>query len=280
MRGGSLAFIPLQLSLKRCHHISTSTSVLHFSTTPSSNQLPATSSANANNNKSNHGYLDTDNKFLERRGQLAASKLGLPPNENRFHQPIVYHPNYSFPEWPPNQTFPMSKFHHLALNLTSRQPHLPRPLVRSNSDFYQPLSHQDIPLQWFGPICPTFLNNFLSASLTKDEERRIGFRECSQMAQVRERTVLEVAGTVLAAQLALKYGIATNAAGGTHHASSEMGAGYTILNDLAITANYLMKHHEGQDPIQTVLVIDCDVHQVSTSAMAPKSRLANVNFLL
>lgn len=81
------------------------------------------------------------------------------------------------------------------------------------------------------------------------------------MAQVRERTVLEVAGTVLAAQLALKYGIATNAAGGTHHASSEMGAGYTILNDLAITANYLMKHHEGQDPIQTVLVIDCDVHQ-------------------
>jgi acetoin utilization deacetylase AcuC-like enzyme len=92
--------------------------------------------------------------------------------------------------------------------------------------------------------------------------------------------VLEVAGTVLAAQLALKYGIATNAAGGTHHASSEMGAGYTILNDLAITANYLMKHHEGQDPIQTVLVIDCDVHQVSTSAMAPKSRLANVNFLL
>ena len=66
------------------------------------------------------------------------------------------------------------------------------------------------------------------------------------MAQVRERTVLEVAGTVLAAQLALKYGLATNAAGGTHHADSEMGAGYTILNDLAITANYLMKHHDRQ----------------------------------
>jgi len=102
------------------------------------------------------------------------------------------------------------------------------------------------------------------------------------MAQVRERTVLEVAGTVLAAQLAWEYGLATNAAGGTHHAHSEMGAGYTILNDLAVTANYLIKNHggKGQGPrrrprgggeeggkegegasVQTVLVIDCDVHQ-------------------
>jgi acetoin utilization deacetylase AcuC-like enzyme len=42
-----------------------------------------------------------------------------------------------------------------------------------------------------------------------------------------------------------------------------MGAGYTIINDLAVAANYLTSPTLSPqlDSIQKVLVIDCDVHQ-------------------
>lgn len=43
--------------------------------------------------------------------------------------------------------------------------------------------------------------------------------------QVVERTLLEVSGTVLAARLALRYGLVCNLAGGTHHAHQAFGSG-------------------------------------------------------
>ena len=79
-----------------------------------------------------------------------------------------------------------------------------------------------------------------------------------------DRTLLEVAGTVLTCQLAWHYGIACNVAGGTHHASPVGGAGYTILNDLAVATNFLTKerlHGGSVGHIKQVLVVDCDVHQ-------------------
>ena len=144
---------------------------------------------------------------------------------------IVYHENYSFDDWPPNHTFPMDKFSRLGHSLTTTcrtsQPQfsrLPRPLVRHMHDFYRPLDYWNIPKQWFQTIESSFLDRFLEGSLTHSEERYIGFREQTSRPELIERTLLEVAGTVLAAQLAYRYSVATNAAGGTHHAHSEMGA--------------------------------------------------------
>jgi acetoin utilization deacetylase AcuC-like enzyme len=79
-----------------------------------------------------------------------------------------------------------------------------------------------------------------------------------------ERTLLEVAGTVLTCQLACTYGIAANTAGGTHHAHPTGGAGYTILNDLAIATHVMTSSSTtscSTFKVQRVLVIDCDVHQ-------------------
>ncbi len=115
-----------------------------------------------------------------------------------------------------------------------------------------------------GPICPHFLNRFLEGSLDETERRYIGFREQTSRPELIERTLLEVAGTILASQLAWEFGIATNAGGGTHHAHATMGAGYTILNDLAITANFLMDENLNGNTVRgvrKVLVIDCDVRQ-------------------
>mmetsp|Transcript_12549 Transcript_12549/g.19425 ORF Transcript_12549/g.19425 Transcript_12549/m.19425 type:complete len:407 (-) Transcript_12549:759-1979(-) len=206
--------------------------------------------------------------------QLVTSRHGLDPKENRFHAPIVYHENYSFSDWPENHTFPMDKFALLAQALTTTckknhsKSNLPRPLVRQESDFFRPLDFQDVPRSWLaeptGPINPVFLDRFLKGQLDEVERRYIGFREQTSRPELIERTVLEVAGTVLASQLAYKYGIASNVAGGTHHAHRDMGAGYTILNDLAVTANFLTDEDLNGGTVcgvKRVLVIDCDVHQ-------------------
>jgi len=169
----------------------------------------------------------------------------------------------------------MDKFARLAHSLTNtcRKTHplhsnLPRPLVRTPTDFYRPLDRHQIPRSWFaqpsGPICPHFLDRFLTGSLDESQTRYIGFRDQTSRPELIERTVLEVAGTVLASQLAWRYGLATNAAGGTHHAHATMGAGYTVLNDLAIAANFLMDGGLNGGTVRgvtRVLVVDCDVHQ-------------------
>jgi acetoin utilization deacetylase AcuC-like enzyme len=201
---------------------------------------------------------------------LAASRLGLDPSLNRFHSPIVNHERYSFPNWPPNHTFPMNKFdriaHALQSTCTKNTPgsNLPRPLVRQEQDFFRPLDFHQIPREWFSIIDVDFVDRFSAGELTKEEARYIGFREQVHRPELIERTFLEVAGTVLASQLAYHYGIACNVAGGTHHAHQTGGAGYTILNDLAVASNFLtdeILNNGSVRGVHKVLVIDCDVHQ-------------------
>lgn len=228
-------------------------------------------------NHNHNVYLDVTNNYLQNvsipanshlHQKIPASKPGLDPTSNRFHQPIVYHPNYSFSSWPPNHTFPMSKFYHTAQCLLQKQDHLPRPLVRSENDFYTPLDTHDIPYAWIaqpsGPIDAQYLESFLSSSLTEEQKRGIGFREQCDNPELIKRTLLEVSGTILTAHLAYVYGLATNVAGGTHHATQNMGRGYTILNDLAIASKYVLdaRLNGGYiNDVKRVLVIDCDVHQ-------------------
>jgi acetoin utilization deacetylase AcuC-like enzyme len=83
--------------------------------------------------------------------------------------------------------------------------------------------------------------------------------------------VLECAGTLLTGELALAAGVAVNLAGGTHHAHFDHGAGYTIINDLALTAGAL------SEQAIKVLIVDCDVHQGDgTAQIVTQQGLANV----
>lgn len=198
---------------------------------------------------------------------FAASRLGLDPCSNRFHAPIVYHEQYSFDDWPTTHTFPMDKFDRTAKALTTTNNHLPRPLVRSSQDFFRPLDYEHVPVEWFTDAGKDadFVHRFLQGRLSSEEARWIGFREQCQRPELIQRTVLEVAGTILTSQLACRYGLASHVAGGTHHAHPMGGAGFTILNDLAVTAHHLCTttttRTTNQPNIQRVLVIDCDVHQ-------------------
>ena len=72
-----------------------------------------------------------------------------------------------------------------------------------------------------------------------------------------ERTLAEVAGSMLTADLALTAGMAVSTAGGTHHAHRAHGSGFCIFNDLAVTARRALD----AGTVERVLIVDFDVHQ-------------------
>ena len=57
--------------------------------------------------------------------------------------------------------------------------------------------------------------------------------------------------------LALAHGYCANGAGGSHHALYDTGAGYCVVNDLAIAANRLIAEGDAE----RILILDLDVHQ-------------------
>mmetsp|Transcript_11276 Transcript_11276/g.19263 ORF Transcript_11276/g.19263 Transcript_11276/m.19263 type:complete len:378 (-) Transcript_11276:159-1292(-) len=160
--------------------------------------------------------------------------------------PVVYHPAYSAPQLPASHRFPMGVFKRIYELLLQRgvihstQVHVPRamPTLAMLESVH----------------CPKYIANFLQGNMKEDAMRRIGLPWSEVLV---ERTLAEVAGTLLTAELALLHGIACNTAGGTHHAHRDLGSGFCIINDLAVTAATLLMRKE----VSRVLIFDLDVHQ-------------------
>jgi acetoin utilization deacetylase AcuC-like enzyme len=98
-----------------------------------------------------------------------------------------------------------------------------------------------------------------NGQLTYQEERRIGFPYSSALV---ERELRIAKGTIDGSLFALEHGIAFNVAGGTHHAGSNWGEGFCMLNDQAIAANYLLSNKLAN----RILIVDLDVHQGNGTA--------------
>jgi acetoin utilization deacetylase AcuC-like enzyme len=107
---------------------------------------------------------------------------------------------------------------------------------------------------------PGYVEAVLTASVSPAIERRIGFPVTPEVAR---RAQVSPGGTWLAAKLALEHGYAANAAGGSHHALPDSGAGYCVFNDLAIAALRLV----GEGDATRILIVDCDVHQGDGTAV-------------
>ena len=101
---------------------------------------------------------------------------------------------------------------------------------------------------------PHYVDAYLRGTIDARAMRRIGFPWDPRLVR---RTCTALAGTLLAAELALEHGLACSTAGGTHHAYYDFGSGYCIFNDLAVAARALL--HQGR--VQKVLIVDLDVHQ-------------------
>jgi acetoin utilization deacetylase AcuC-like enzyme len=96
-------------------------------------------------------------------------------------------------------------------------------------------------------------------SLTPQEVRRTGFPLTKELV---DREIIIANGTVQCALFAKQHGIAMNIAGGTHHAFTDKGEGFCLLNDIAIAANYLLDNELAKQ----ILVVDLDVHQGNGTA--------------
>lgn len=107
---------------------------------------------------------------------------------------------------------------------------------------------------------PCYLQKVIQGTLSSEEQKEIGFPWSPQMVQRSRRSA---GATLAAAKAALQDGVATNLAGGTHHAYRNMGSGFCVFNDSAITARALQKEINSK---LRIAIIDLDVHQGNGTA--------------
>ena len=173
---------------------------------------------------------------------------------------------------PPGHRFPMSKYRLLREQLEGL-PDLRMCQALRASDGELALAHT-----------PAYLSAVAGGTLGAAQQREIGFPWSEAMV---ERARRSVGATIAAARAALATGVATNLAGGTHHASADKGGGYCVFNDAAVAARLMQAEwhrrgppgrpkgddrsaqHEGSRenrPLLRVAIIDLDVHQGNGSA--------------
>ncbi|TGR08143.1 histone deacetylase [Mesorhizobium sp. M4B.F.Ca.ET.190.01.1.1] len=157
---------------------------------------------------------------------------------------IVHHPGYDA-GFAVNHRFPMSKYPLLMQALEARG-------LASRDALTMP---EPAPASWL-KLAHTadYVDQVLACQVPERIEREIGFPVGPRVSL---RAQLAAGGTVLAARLALRHGIACNAAGGSHHARRAQGAGFCTFNDVAVASMVLL----AEGAARNILIVDLDVHQ-------------------
>lgn len=162
---------------------------------------------------------------------------------------IAYHPIYKHP-LPEGHRFPMEKYDLLPQQLlyegTCVEENFFEPEIPNNKYFFN--VHE-----------PEYFFDLLNITLNQRAARKIGF-PLSEVLIEREMIIAD--GTIKASEFALQNGIAMNIAGGTHHAFSNRGEAFCMLNDQAIGAKYL----QNTGLVDKILIVDLDVHQGNGTA--------------
>lgn len=162
---------------------------------------------------------------------------------------IAWHPIYAHP-LPEGHRFPMLKYELIPEQLMHEG------TIEQNNLFYPEPASEEIILLTHKKA---YWEQLRDLTLSAKEQRRIGFPLSVQLV---ERELRITQGTIDGAKFAIENGIAFNVAGGTHHAGSNWGEGFCLLNDQAITANYILNRKIAH----RILIIDLDVHQGNGTA--------------
>ncbi|WP_394747613.1 histone deacetylase family protein [Spongiimicrobium salis] len=162
---------------------------------------------------------------------------------------IAYHPIYRH-DLPDKHRFPMIKYDLLPQQLIYEG-------TCTTENFFEP----EIPNDKYilAVHDPEYFYDLLNIKIPPREARKIGFPISEDLVE-RERIIAD--GTMKACEFALEHGIAMNIAGGTHHAYTNKGEAFCMLNDQAIGARYLQQ----KGMAQNILMIDLDVHQGNGTA--------------
>ncbi|MES2560047.1 MAG: histone deacetylase [Bacteroidota bacterium] len=162
---------------------------------------------------------------------------------------IAYHEIFQHP-LPEGHRFPMLKYELIPKQLLHEG-------IITETNLFEPgiISEEDILLTHDSG----YWNRMKHLKLTASEMRKIGFPLSAQLVE-REQRIAQ--GSIECVEYALQYGVAMNVAGGTHHAFSDKGEGFCLLNDFGIATNYLLERKK----IERILIIDLDVHQGNGTA--------------
>lgn len=162
---------------------------------------------------------------------------------------IAYHPIYKH-SLPDGHRFPMEKYDLLPQQLvyegTCNEENFFKPEVPNNKYFFRVHDAE-------------YVLDLMNMTLNQKAARKIGFPLNEDLI---EREMIIADGTIKASEFAIKYGIAMNIAGGTHHAFTNKGEGFCMLNDQAIGARYLQE----KGLANKILIVDLDVHQGNGTA--------------
>ena len=160
---------------------------------------------------------------------------------------VVNHEDY-FAKIGDDHKFPINKFGELANYLIKKN------IVKN---FHKPYLCSEETLK--RAHSKNYIKNIKNKTLDKNVVKKIGFPLVDSVVQ---RSLVATGGTVLAAKLAINYGLACNTAGGSHHANFEGGAGYCVFNDVAVASYYLLD----RGLANKILIVDLDVHQGNGNA--------------
>lgn len=162
---------------------------------------------------------------------------------------VAWDPIYVHP-LPENHRFPMEKYELLPLQLKHEG-------TLNDANFFKPnpVSKENL----LAVHTPQYWEDLVNLKLDRRAQLKTGFPHSKELI---ERELIITGGSLEASLFALKYGIAFNIAGGTHHAFADHGEGFCLLNDVAISATYLLNQRLSKQ----ILVVDLDVHQGNGTA--------------
>jgi acetoin utilization deacetylase AcuC-like enzyme len=119
---------------------------------------------------------------------------------------------------------------------------------------------------------PEYVRKLRTGTLSSAEEMLM---EIPYSEQLVNAFWLAAGGSILAADNALRDGVAFNIGGGFHHAYPDHGEGFCMVHDVAVAIRRMRK--DGK--IAKAMTVDCDVHQGNgTAAIFPPTK-AGVNRL-
>jgi len=161
---------------------------------------------------------------------------------------LVYSDDYFLPIGA--HVFPAEKYRHIHDRLLATG-------VASPSDFVtpRPATDQDILLVH----TPQYVEKLKTGTLSGREQLELEIPFSKELVRA---FWLAAGGSILAADHALKDGVAFSIGGGFHHAFPDHGEGFCMIHDVAVAIRRMQR----DDKIRTAMTVDCDVHQGNGTA--------------
>ncbi len=161
---------------------------------------------------------------------------------------LIYSDGYYLPIG--QHVFPAEKYRRVHAQLIETG-------VADASDFLTPIpaTDQDILLVH----TPQYVEKLKTGTLSAREELEL---EIPYAPELVSAFWLSAGGSILAAENALKDGVAINVGGGFHHAFPDHGEGFCMIHDVAVAIRRMQRDNK----IRTAMTVDCDVHQGNGTA--------------